>query len=337
MKIRFLVLTLLAVIAIGGISLAFAKPAWGASMPIKIETRATPAHIKLGTTNNILYILPPERSFGPDTTGTFFGLSSPQYPGVILRFIYSGVEYDDNDSLINLKYRLIKKIPLMRVNDYFNVWAYKVQPKQQPATHYIWLIFIDDDISYIQGTFSYPVANDRVLGANMEKLIKNIVNEPNPVLLPKHSVYCEGDYSIIGLRFVPQIMAPVAYFTEDAKPFKTTKHSRMFAVASPPFNNSDNKDKITIAIQSANQILSLSKLNDSVVVEQISETEINGSTGYRLRGSLQNNTAKRLVIYYADDLDDLHFLLLGICDAKDEEDFFEKIDKFRPTLKRHVY
>lgn len=289
-------------------------------------------HILLQSANSDLHVLPPEKSFKFKYEDDFFGLVSEKYPDINMRFVYSGVEYHDNDSLVNLYYKMLKKIPAMIVNNDFIVWAYKYQLKDEADENYIWSVYVKNDIAYAHGTITYHKKYDKVFDKNMEKLIKNIILSRRTDIKPTANIVGSGDYSILGLKFVPKMSVPVAYFTEDSKTFVATKHSKMFAFATPNGNRETTEERLDALTRAANQILSLSKLNDTIIIEQLGETSSAEHDWIWVKGTLQNNPSRSFIAYYSDFTKASYYVLFGICDANEKEEFFAQIDKFRATV-----
>jgi len=53
----------------------------------------------------------------------------------------------------------------------------------------------------------------------------------------------------------------------------------MFTIATPAGNRSDTMNRITLSYFTANQILSRANVMDSIIIEQISDSSINGTEG----------------------------------------------------------
>ena len=164
-------------------------------------------------------------------------------------------------------------------------------------------------------------------------MIDNIVVHPNHYIMPENTILGTGKFEFINLQFVPIIYYPTAQWTENGVPYKHTPHSKWFVIATPAGNRADTLNRIALATHTANQILSRANIQDSVIIEHITDSSIDGVDGWCISGSFVNLRDKRFVMHIANVTKTTYFALFGVCHKNDTGAFFNNIDLFRKTVR----
>lgn len=290
----------------------------------------------LPTFHNFIYVLPPEKSFEIDTNMIFLGLSSEKYEGVIFSITLPGMGYMDDEKAIRQRFNILKQ-GLMRINNSFDLWYYKLSAKNNPDV-ITWSIFFKNEFFYGNGLFSYNIKDDKVLGKGIEKTINSFLIIQRPDIVPQRNTLAAGDFDSIPLKFVQKVTYPNVYFTEDGLPIDKTKGSKIFVLSTRNVPDSKTLEVFEQAIISSNNILATNNINDSIVVENIEPTQILEATaGIKLSGSLKSDINKSFFSYYIMvPGKDLYFLIFGICNYDEKEEFDKVLDNFRKSVARNM-
>jgi hypothetical protein len=300
----------------------------------KKENKITKDLILLPTISNFMYMLPPEKSFQRDTNGVFLGMSSEKYPGVTFSFILRGSDYEEDENVIKEKNTILKQ-GVMRINDNFDLWYYKLSSKVNPQL-ITWSIFFKNAFFYGNALFSYLEKDDKILGKGIEKTINSFVIIQRPDIVPTQNVIGIGNFDSIPLKFVQKRTYPVAYYTEDGLPITHTKGAKIFVFVTGPRAHSDYYELSEAAVLESNKIFRINNLNDSVIVENIESTTMMEVDGIKLSGSLASDNKRSFISYYIKVPDkDIFFLVFGICNAADKKEFDKVLDNFRKTAARN--
>ena len=292
--------------------------------------------IILPTFHNLIYVLPPEKSFERDTNMTFFGLSSPKYQGVTLSFTLPESGYMDDEKVIKQNFSILKQ-GIMRVNNSFDLWYYKLSPKGNPDI-IRWSIFFKNEFFYGNGIFTYNIKDDKILGKGIEKTINSFVIIQRPDITPQRNSLASGDFDSIPLKFVKKSSYPHVYFTEDGFPIDKTKGSKIFVLSTRPPSSTTSLETFEHAIIESNSILYRNNINDSIVVEKIEPTQMLESTaGVKLSGSLKSDINRSFFSYYIIvPGKSLYFLIFGICNYDEREEYDKVLDNFRKSIARNM-
>ncbi|MCL2039508.1 MAG: hypothetical protein FWG85_03660 [Bacteroidetes bacterium] len=292
--------------------------------------------IILPSYHNFIYVLPPEKSFERDTNMSFFGLSSKKYPGVIFSITLPETGYMDDEKVIKQRFNILKQ-GIMRINNSFDLWYYKLSPKSNPEM-ISWSIFFKNEFFYGNGIFNYNTKDDKVLGKGIEKTINSFLIIQRPDLVPEQSSLAVGDFDAIPLKFVKKFTYPHIYFTEDGLPIDKTKGSKIFALATRNTSFAGSLEVFEQAVFVTNSILANNNIDDSIVVENIEPTQIlEAPNGVKLTGSLKSNANRSFFSYYIIvPGKDLYFLVFGICNYDEREEFDKVLDDFRKSVARNM-
>jgi hypothetical protein len=289
--------------------------------------------IILPTGGNLIYMLPPEKSFSRDTNEVFLGFSSEKYQGVTLKIILSESGYDDDENIIRIKYNILQQ-GVMRINNSFDLWYYKLSPKENPEI-IIWNILFRNEFFYGNAKCSYNVKDDKILGKGMEKSINSFVIIQRPDIYPTSNVIGVGNFDKIPLKFVKKASFCVTYYTEDGFPIDKTKGKKIFAFVTAPMANFDPREESETATTETNKIFKINNINDSIIVEKIEPTTIMEFEGLKLSGSLASDNRLSFFSYYAKILGKtMFFMIYGVCESEDKEEFDKILDDFRKSVER---
>lgn len=291
--------------------------------------------IMLVSTNNFTYIFPPEESFEMDTTQTFLGLSSEKYPNVMLRIIFSG-NYEDDEITLSRSYNILETGPIMRVNDSYDMWYFKLSPKGRPDI-ILWNIFFRNELFYGLAMFSYPARYDKVFAKGMEKTINTLVIVQRPDILPQSNLYGTGDFDLIPLKFVKRVTLHTSYFTEDGFPITRTKGDKIVVIATAPSPRS-RVEEFETAIYETNKIFIINEIEDSILVENITPITMLNTEGFKLSGTLASDINLRFLSYYVRyHPEDIFFMIFAICKPEDVEELDKALNEFSKTMRRRDY
>ena len=303
---------------------------------VRITSKISNKHVMLPSVSDFIYIIPPDKSFRVDTARERvpFGLVSEKYDATIQISYRLGVSSDVN---ILQQSNSILKHELLRCND-VNVKYFKLNPLHNES-QINWLFFCDNEFFSFYGTIHYDKKFDKALAKNVEASIKSIIVTRNANLVPENNAYMSGDFSLLDLKFVKRMSVPLTYFTEDGLPALSTKGSKIVILATPPARKLGNIDIAERAIQDLASVLKNSELNqlnpdESLIVQRVQPIEFATNHGVVVEGVLSSDPNKNFIAIHSVSVGiNTFYVLLGICNEDEKQEFFEKILKFKETVK----
>ena len=302
---------------------------------IKITNKISKNHVHLATSSDVIYLLPPDKTFRVDSARAKvrFGLASEQYEATMEFSFLTGMPSDPK--LLQHSNKILK-YEVLKIND-VNVKYFKLNPLNNES-RINWAIFCENELFSFYGIVSYDIKHDKVLSKNIEKSFRSIVVTRNPDVIPERNMGMSGDYallsSLLGLKFVQRMSIPLAYFTEDGMPAAITKGSKILIMATPPDSRFDTIDIAEKAIRDLNRVFRQYRENDTLIAERVHLEEFLTHDGVVAQGSLLSDPTRSFIGIYATSHGQLpFFVLLGICNEDEKEDFFEKFHKFKATVR----
>ena len=135
---------------------------------------------------------------------------------------------------------------------------------------------------------------------------------------------------MLDLTFVKKQTAPLAYFTVDGLTIENTKYSKFVALGNPTARQT-RYGRSADALWTANRVLSMNDIEETLLIEKIEETVLDSFQGLLLKGSVKDSPDKLFWAYYywTPSVD---FILFGYCVEKESVDFFKRLDDFQKTM-----
>jgi hypothetical protein len=309
---------------------------------IKVTNQLTDKYLKLPAINNIFYILPPEESYIIDENPDKFGLNSKKYESdLYLRFQSEGALNEVNPDFVlqtRTQFGLLKN-ELILANDVI-VRYIKFKSLQNNDTIINWNMLAGNDFFAIYGNLTYSQKYDKELSDKVEKSFKSIVVTRNPDAKPESNIWFDGEHSLLDLKFIQRYDAYTSSFSEDGLPVKYSKGSKFAVLATPPHNQGNKNDIAAIGIDEINLVLRnrISTSNDkfdttlSMIPYSVKEDEIDGIPGILFEGVLSTDENRSVIAYFAP-ANKLFHSVIGICNSDETAEFFEKIRKYKETVK----
>ena len=302
---------------------------------IKITNKISKKHVHLATASDVIYLLPPDKSFKVDSARARvrFGLVSEKYDATMEFSFMVGMPSDAN---LLQRSKKILKYEVLKIND-VNVKYFKLNPLNNES-RINWFVFCENELFSFYGIVSYDIKHDKAISKNIEKSLRSIVVTRNPDVIPERNMGMSGDYALLssslGLKFVQRMSIPLAYFTEDGLPAAITKGSKILIMATPPDSRFDSLDIAEKALRDLNRVFRQYRANDTLIAERVQLEEFLTHDGVVIQGSLMSNPARNFIGIYATSHGHLPFFaILGICNEDEKDDFFEKIHKFKATVR----